>query len=73
MNCLKKFAENELRTNPARADEDFWAAFDDDMDVQFSVCDDGESENFDRVEIWVYAINESAEGKGKPSTSRPAS
>jgi hypothetical protein len=58
MNELKNFAADQMRSNPARTDEDFWEAFNDEIDVQFCVNDDESHENFNKYEVWAYPIVE---------------
>lgn len=49
-----EFARMEMQNNPAGSDEDLWSEFSDGIDVQISVCDDPESDNFGKPEIWAY-------------------
>lgn len=65
---LEEFIKRQLAENPN--DTDFWAEFDPTLDVQFSENDDEESENFGKMEFFVYPIVEDERNGGvKTDTS----
>lgn len=53
---IQAFAGKILAAGANRHDEDFWEAYSDDIDVQFSLNDDPASPDFEKMEIFAYPI-----------------
>lgn len=53
---IRQFIEQTMTTGEWRDEQEFWAEFDDEIDIQFSEDDDEASPFFGTMTFWAYPI-----------------